>query len=490
MALEYEHGRPQDTSRSTIRFEFKPDDIVNKQETDPAVQESDYGHAKALEPLWKGKWRWRDEKRVWMHWNGKVWVEKSDREAYVHATEDLLQEYNSRVSKSKWGIETDELDKLRKQAGTLSRIKSALQYLSGLPGIFTTAEEWDSNPWLLNLENGVLNLDGCRQKSHQDLELLPHAPEYLCTKIARVRYDPNATAESWRKHLALCQPDAEIERELQRELGMSLVGSSLDELLPIWYGRGANGKSTTTRVIQEILGRYAGQAAPNLLVKEKHSPHPTGEADLMGYRIVFSSEIDSTAKLDEAKVKRLTGGDRQKARYMKKDFFDFKQTWLTLLLCNHRPEILGTDDGIWRRVRVIPWETMIPRSARKPQDEVIEELLQDSAGILLWMLEGLTDFLKDQDWIPEAVRKATDVYRQEQDRIMEFLFCRCELKPGYSVKKGDLYKAYLAWCSDAGDEPLSQSKLSKLLSKRPGIAAGNGTGNVHIWDGIKLKEQG
>jgi len=326
---------------------------LNQLFADSFVEISDYGRARTLEELWRGKWRWRDEKRLWMRWNGKHWEETSITQAVVAATQDLLKEYNSRVIMITRDEDLAELAELRKQASTLSRVRSALQYLAGFPGFFTRPQEWDADPWLLNLNNGVLALHSCKDMSHLELDLLQHDPKYLCTKIANVDYDPKAVGNSWRKHLTLCQPNEDIQRELQREMGMALYGSSFDELLPIWYGQGANGKSTTTRVIQEILGRYAGQAAPNLLVKRKHDAHPTEIADLLGYRVVFSSEVDSTAKLDEAKVKLLTGGDRQKARLMRKDFFDFKQTWLTVLLCNHRPEIIGTDDGIWRRIRIM-----------------------------------------------------------------------------------------------------------------------------------------
>src|SRR5690606_23966093 len=131
------------------------------------------------------------------------------------------------------------------------------------------------------------------------------------------------------------------------------VGADLEEMLPIWYGTGANGKSTTARVIQGALGDYAGRAAPNLLVERRHAEHPTEIADLCGSRAVFSVEVGAQARLDEARIKDLTGGDPIKARYMRGDFFTFEATWTLFLLANHKPIITGSDHGIWRRVRLI-----------------------------------------------------------------------------------------------------------------------------------------
>jgi putative DNA primase/helicase len=265
------------------------------------------------------------------------------------------------------------------------------------------------------------------------------------------------------------------------------VGTSLVEVLHVWFGLGANGKSTTANVIQRILGKYAGQAAPNLLVQNSRKEHPTEIADLCGKRLAFSSETAHESRLDEAKVKQLTGGDVQKARFMRKDFFEFKQTWTLFLLCNHKPAIQGTDNGIWRRVKFIPWSKHIEISYQKPQDEVINTLLREKSGILNWLIEGLADYYKDPKWVSETVSDETDLYRSEQDMIRDFLEDCCQIGRMETTTVNDLYEVYQQWCTKENERPQAKKTFGSSLKGRGGIKGAKGTAGVRLWKGLSLK---
>lgn len=253
----------------------------------------------------------------------------------------------------------------------------------------------------------------------------------------------------------------------------------------IWYGTGANGKTTTARVLMKVLGDYCDRAAPNLLIKSKHERPPTGVADLAGKRLVFRAEIDQDERLAEGLVKSLTGGDRQKARFLYKDFFSFEPTATIVLIVNHKPVITGMDGGIWRRVRLVPWEVSIPPAERRDQESVVAELVEEGPAILNWMLDGLRDWRQNGAWIAPEVQAATDAYRAEMDILADFIAERCILKPTASVAVKDLYEAYVAWCATVREEPVKKKTFTERLKDR-GIVCDR-TKERRLYRGIGLR---
>jgi putative DNA primase/helicase len=159
-----------------------------------------------------------------------------------------------------------------------------------------------------------------------------------------------------------------------------LTGDVSEQLVTILWGPGGEGKSTFAATVQRLLGEYARQAAPDLLVVQHHEPHPTGVADLVGARLAVASEIEAGQQLAEARVKQLTGGDRVKARHMRQDFFEFDARVKLWLLCNSLPLVRGTDRGIWRRLVVIPCRRLVPEAERDPH--LAQRLAAELAGIL------------------------------------------------------------------------------------------------------------
>ena len=252
--------------------------------------------------------------------------------------------------------------------------------------------------------------------------------------------------------------------------------------------RGATAKATT-RVFQRVLGDYARQAAPDLLVLSKHDRHPTERADLCGTRLVISSEVEDGRRLAEALVKDLTGGDRKKARFMNRDFFEFDQSFSIFLLCKNKPVVTGTDQGIWRRLRLVPWEERIPEDERRSQDDVVAELVAEGSGVLAWMMRGLEDYLADPHWVAQEVHAATQEWRQHEDRLGPFLADCCEFGPHFTIAVAELYSAYSTWAEVNGEEPLGKRHFGDMLRQR-GIGQKKGEKRMRRWVGIRVVAQG
>jgi putative DNA primase/helicase len=458
-------------AKSVARYEPAPDDA------DPPTR--DLGHAQTLAGLFRDRLRWCSDWGRWLQWTGTHWGEVTNEEVARAAAEALRRHYAEQIAATSDKNRMAELTRAVLEACTYSRIQGALGFLRGWPGVITRASELDNDPWLLNVANGTLDL--------RTGDLRPHNPGDLCTKVCGVGFDPTADTGAWERHISMVLPNPNIRREVQRSLGLALVGEHLEERLDLWFGTGQNGKSVTITALLNILGDYAVRAAPDLLVQSKFDRHPTEVADLQGRRLVFSVEVDQGKRLAEALVKDLTGGDRLKARYMRQDFFEFKPTHSLFLAVNHKPTITGQDLGIWRRVRLIPWEVTIPPDQRRPQNEVVADLVADGAAILRWLLEGLADWQRDHNWTAPEVQAATQQYKAEQDILGAFLAERCETGPRYSVGVAELFEAYEKHCSEAGEDPVKKTTFGRLLRQRGFDQQRDGHGRDRKWVGLRLR---
>ena len=445
-------------------------------EGEPLVHEA--AHAEVLKGAWLGRYRWAEHEGSWRRWTGHVW-KKVGVPVVAAAAQKVLREHYGRALADRQSRAKDErLRALHKAACRYASVFAGLAFLKGEPGFYTEAAEWDVDPYLLNCNDGMLDM--------RTQVLRPHDPGALCTKVTRWSYaDANSTG-AWQRHLERCLPSVDVRRQVQRDLGRALVGADLEESLPIWYGTGANGKSTTERAVQRGVGGYGKKAVRNLLVASKHERHPTEVADLAGARLVFSEEVEDGRHLDEALVKDLTGGSRKKARFMRCDNFEFEQTFTIFLLVNHRPVISGTDRGIWRRIRLVPWSVAIPEGEQRPQEEVVADLVADGSWMLPWMVAGFADWQADPHWVAAEVRVATEEYRAEQDRLGGFLAEACEQKAFAQVSVGELHDAYGDWCTAASEEALGKIAFGKVL-KSGGLAQKKVADGSRVWMGIRLR---
>ncbi len=359
-----------------------------------------------------------------------------------------------------------------------NRMDAMIALAGSEPGIPVLPEELDADPDLLNCLNGTVDLRTGR--------LRPHSRDDLITKLAPVGYDPDARAPVFEGFLQKVLPSEALRRFVQRFVGYSLTGDVSEQVLGILYGPGANGKSTLFNVLLEVMGDYGKQAAPDLLVT-KHGAHPTELADLFGARLVAAQETEDGRRLAEGLVKQLTGGDRIKARYMRQDFWEFDPTHKVWLATNHKPEVRGTDHAIWRRIRLIPFDVIIPKEEQDPR--LPEKLRSELPGILAWAVEGCLEWQRDGLGEPAEVRAATEGYRAEQDVLAAFFGECCMIREGTWAPFKELYAAYVEWAEDSGERPESKRRFGSRLTER-GFENGRGTDNVAVRRGIGLLREG
>jgi putative DNA primase/helicase len=338
--------------------------------------------------------------------------------------------------------------------------------------------ELDARGNLLNLPNGTLNLT--------TIELQPHNKDDFLTKIAGVEYQPGAKCPLWLQHLELIfNGDRELIDAFQQVVGYTLQQENPEQVLFILYGSGKNGKSKTIEVLSHILGEYAINIAAETLMKKKLNDNgPRGDiARISNARFVSASEGEAGQPLAEGVVKQLTGDDIITVRRLYEAEIEFRPTAKIFLATNHRPTIKGTDEGIWRRIWLIPFTTPIPEERRDP--DIAAKLLLEASGILNWALDGLRKYREIGRLIqPEKVKVATEEYRQDSDILKEFLEGWCQMSG--EIKRSDLYHAYSDWCEANHEKPVGAKRFAGMIRER-GVGDRSDLKGARYWTGISSK---
>lgn len=425
---------------------------------------NDTGNAHALNARHGQDMRWCDPFERWYIWDGQVW--KPDHSCRsVHNTQsvgDAIRE----AAKEAWeqaartGEEEDErtakrLSKWGNRSAMTGKRHGMLSCLKPLRPV--TPEQFDSDPMLLNVQNGIVDIgDGG--------VLRPHDRDAHFTQIAPVEYHPEAEAPTWEAFLdTVLAGDRAMIAYLQRLVGTTLIGL-VPQLLAFLHGAGNNGKSTFLGVLNRMLGGYATIGDPELLVPGNQSdPRLYWLAELRGVRLATFEEPD-TGRLDEPAVKRLTGGTEITARSPYGRPFTFRPQATLFLASNSKPQVRGTDEGIWRRMRLIPFEVEIPK------EDVVEQydeiLMAEAPGILAWCVRGALDYLERGEAAPRSVSEATQDYRNSQDLLGGFLSECCDIMPQARIATQTLYDAFREWCQDAGLRPWSKMAFARAISER------------------------
>ena len=411
----------------------------------------------------------------WLAWDGRRWKRDTKGEV-VEAAKDVARALWAEVP----GAGEDVRKALVRWAGqseSANRIEAMVKLARSSPGVAVEPAELDADPWLLNVANGTIDL---RTGGLRD-----HRPEEMLTKLAPVTYRPGAPCPTWLAFIERVLPDPEVRAFLQEVVGYALAAICTEHVLVFGYGVGANGKTTMLQTLLAVFGDYGRQAEPDLLMARREA-HPTGMADLMGARLVVSTEVDEGRRLAEATVKQLTGADRLKARFMRQDFFEFEPSHTLFLAANHRPVVTGTDHAIWRRLRLLPFTVTI---APEDQDHyLVDKLRAEMPGILAWAVEGCLRWQKSGLSMPEAVMVATEDYRAEMDVLGAFLDECCVVSEVAYVSSADLYRSYEDWCQANGERALSLRRLGPALVERGFERRKHGAGRRWHWFGFGLLE--
>ena len=336
-----------------------------------------------------------------------------------------------------------------------SRMESLLALAKSEPELAAATGDFDRSPWLLNTLNGTLDL--------QSGELRPHDPADMLTKLVQANYDPAAECPTWLAFLARVQPDPAIRTFLQRSIGYSLTGLVSEQVFWFLYGTGANGKSVFSGVIAALLGDYGMKVRAETLMRKNGDSIPEEVAAMAGRRFALASELGEGQQLNESLIKDLTGGDRMRARYLHRNSFEYDPQAKIWMFGNHKPLVTGSDGGIWRRPRLVPFAVVIPESERDP--ELFARLLCELDGILAWAVEGCRAWQEEGLTTPPAVQLATDEFRSESDVVGRFL-AECTAAGSGMTGAHALYQVYRAWSENEGHKPMSNTALGRKLSER------------------------
>jgi putative DNA primase/helicase len=395
----------------------------------------------------------------WIVWTGQRWL--LDDGCAVHSlakgvAESLWTEIGELLPELGAGP-ARELVAFARATASAKGVEHLLTLARSEPGIPVGVDELDHDAWLLNLQNGTVDLRTGAIHAHNRADLI--------TKIAPVAFNPDADCPQWYGFLGDILPDAELRDFMRRLAGYWLTGSVRDHLLPVLCGTGANGKSVLLTTLLALLGPdYSCKSPAAMLLASASDQHPTGLADLYGKRLVACIEADAGRRLNEALVKELTGGDAIRARRMREDFWQFQPTHKLVLATNHRPTVRGTDNGIWRRLKLVPFNVTIPDDA---QDRQLPEKLQaELPGILNWAMSGCIEWQANGLGKADAITAATESYKAESDVLADWLAACCTRDPDAKTASGDLYKSYAAWANANGENVMSSTMFGKLLTER------------------------
>jgi putative DNA primase/helicase len=417
---------------------------------------TDVGLARRLVLEANGTLRYVKEWRNWLAWNGRNW-QHDDGLAAAHVGKQVSDRLWREVAELPGDRRMGVLSFV-KAASSSRGIESAVRLARSEPGVVVSADELNKPAYLLNVQNGTLNLETA--------ELLPHSPENLLTHMAGVRFDATASCPTWKKFISeVTNGDSNLAGFLQRSCGIALSGDVSEQVLWLHYGEGRNGKSTLLNVLTELLGTYAGPAPMELLlVKGRNGKEvETQFATLAGKRLVTTVEADSGVRFSEATVKLLTGGDTVLARRLYEDAWPVRPSWKLHVAANHKPLVRGQDEGIWRRLMLTPW---LRRFEGQADDKRLKEkLLAELPGILNWCLAGFVQWRSKGLMPPANVLAATKEYRGENDVLGIWLEECCVKEANAVAEAGALYRSFRAWTEDRGEHPMTATAFGMRLEQ-------------------------
>lgn len=400
--------------------------------------------------------RWVVEMKAWMVWDGVVWREDGEKRVREMAKDDArLKMEEAKVTAGE--RERGRVMALAKKMGDSSAINSMLDLANSDPKVVLRKEHLNANPYLLGVKNGVLDLRTSTLRSGGRADLI--------TKTAGVEFDVNATCPRWESFVdEVMGGDRSLIEYLQRLVGYGLTGEVTEHLFPFLYGGGKNGKSTFIETLLFLMGDYALKAQSELTMEDRRGGNAESIiAQLHGMRCVVGSEVDAGGKLAEGRLKNITGGDRMTGRALYGSPFSFTPTHLLWGFGNHKPVISGTDLGVWRRLKLIPFVVTIPEEKR--DGRLGEKLRGEGSGILNWALKGLRNWEEigmERDE-PTPVKEAVKAYRTAEDELGGFIDAALEEGVGFEMSGAEVYRAYKLWAEEEGVRLLE--KQGKLLNK-------------------------
>jgi putative DNA primase/helicase len=441
---------------------------------------TDSGNADRLVALHGEELRYVDSWGKWITWDRRRWqLDPKDRRALAMARD---------VPRHLFKLVADASPDRRRQLvefGTRSEsargLRAMVDVAASTPEILIHHNALDQNGWLVNVHNGTIDL--------HTLTLHDHNPADLITLLAGAAYDPAATAPRFEHFVRRVLPETDVRTYVHSRLGAALVGEVLDHELHLAWGDGANGKSTLFEIVAAVMGDYATTVPKSLLVQHRHEPHPADRTVLFRRRLAYAGELRDDARLDEALVKELTGGDEIIARRMREDFGTFHPTHHLWLCSNYLPRISGTDHALWRRLRIVPFTVTIPDDEQDKQ--LARRIIETEAdGVLGWLLAGLRLWREGCE-PPPGIITATTTYRYDQDLAQRFISEELVIERGAHIRASDLWTLHADWSTanglTASQVPGEIQRVAQVLTAAHCTShrETHGTTKIRVWYGVR-----
>jgi putative DNA primase/helicase len=381
----------------------------------------------------------------WLTYDGRRWELERTRLA-LDLARRICREASQRTAKDR---EAADLASKSKVVNVEFLARSDRQ-------LAATVDQWDRGPWLLNCPTGTIDLRTGKMRAHRQADYLTRI-----TSVSPAEMD----CQEWYKFLErVTGGDMEHQAYLRRMAGYILTGITREHALFFLYGTGANGKSVFVNTLIGMLGDYAVVAPIETFTATYGDQHPTELARLRGARLVAAIETEEGRRWSESRIKTLTGGDKIAARFMRQDFFEFTPEFKLVIAGNHRPALRGVDEGIRRRMNLIPFTITIPPEERN--DRLADKLQYEWPGILQWAIDGCAEWQGEGLAPPECVRLATEQYLSDEDALGQWLEERCTKSEGFFATSTELFKNWRNWAESAGEFVGSQKRFAQMLQDR------------------------
>lgn len=393
-------------------------------------------------------------------YDGKKW-KVDDRGAIRKLIDEMIESIkNEKVLHSEDVTEEEAREAFqkyyKKTRGTQSK-KNIMNELMHRKTV--TPDDFDRDDMLINVANGYIDLTS--------RELYKHDINKMFSQITNTDYTEKMQPAVWLDFLNdIFAGDKAVIRYIQKALGYSLTGSTREQIMFILFGKGRNGKSIFVETIAEILGDYSNNMQAKSLMVKKNDNVNTDIARLSKARFVTSSEPNEGFRFDEGLIKQLTGGDKVTACFLYAEEFEYTPKFKIWVSTNHKPIIRGTDDGIWRRLVLIPFDVQIPEE--KVDKDLKYKLLREAPAILNWMAEGAYMWMQEGLAMPEKLKEAVQKYRNEMDTLGQFIEDCCKVDKNISEKVSNLHQAYKTWSNDnlTSTKVLGMKSFSQKMEER------------------------
>lgn len=449
---------------------------------------TDTGNAHRMLDKFGGVVRYSYTRKKWLYWDGKVW--RLDESGQIKKLADIICEDIKREAVMEQGEKTQaEMLKWATRTASSKGKEAMVHECQHLDEIPVSQDALDSFSDYLNCQNGIINL--------RNGELLPHDSNFLMSKICMCECaEPGAVPELWLKFLEdVTAGNKTLQEYIQKCVGYSLSGSNREQCAYFLYGMGNNGKSTFLDTIADMLGSYAANVQPETIMLQKSFAGNGANSDiarLKSVRFVTSEEPTEGVRLNEGLLKQLTGGSKVTCRFLYGDEFEYTPEFKIWIATNHKPVIRGTDLGIWRRIKLIPFEVNIQHVDKNLRYKLRKEL----PAILRWAVDGCIKWQREGLAEPTAVVEAVQDYKHEMDLLAGFveqcivIDYTCEGR----IMASELFKMYIRWAKENNEYEMTSKKFFKELSKKlptkGRIGAGIYFSNIRITEyGLSLIKQ-